>query len=84
MMIKMANGIGLKKFHKTFFFILILIFIAKHAYSEERYLSNQCLDNKIDPQLIINQFEKDTYVFAEMKIYQPILYDLKYIRFCKL
>ncbi len=82
MMIKMANGIGLKKFHKTLFFILVLIFIAKHAYSEERYYSYQCLDNKIDPQLIINQFEKDTYVFAEMKIYQPILYDLKNIRYC--
>ena len=32
--------------------------------------------------MIINQFEKDTFIFAEMKIYQPILYDLKSIRYC--
>ena len=80
-MIKMVNGTNLKKFLKTFF-ILILIFNAKHTFSQERYFSYQCLDNKIDPQLIINQFEIDTYAFAEMKIYQPILYDLKNIRYC--
>tara|TARA_B100001248_G_scaffold184100_1_gene140271 strand:- start:893 stop:4525 length:3633 start_codon:yes stop_codon:yes gene_type:complete len=77
----MVNGTNLKKFLKTFF-ILILIFNAKHTFSQERYFSYQCLDNKIDPQLIINQFEIDTYAFAEMKIYQPILYDLKNIRYC--
>ena len=80
--IKMVNGTNLKKFRKIFFFILISFFFAKHIYSQERYYSYQCLENKIDPQLIINQFEKDTFIFAEMKIYQPILYDLKSIRYC--
>ena len=39
----------------------------------ERYFSYQCLDNKIDPQLIINQFEIDTYAFAEMSYRQSFM-----------
>jgi hypothetical protein len=72
----------LKKFHKIFFFILVLIFFEKNAFSQDRYYSDQCIDNNVDPQLIINQFQEDVISFTKINIYQPILYDLKYIRYC--
>ena len=40
------------------------------------------MDNNVDPQLIINQFQEDVISFTKINIYQPILYDLKYIRYC--
>ena len=82
MIIKTVSGTDLKKFLKIFLLILTSTFFQKDAFSQNRYYSDQCLDNKIDPQLIIKQFEEDVDTYIKLNIYQIILYDLKYIRYC--
>ena len=82
MIIKTVSGTDLKKFLKIFLLILTSTFFQKDAFSQNRYYSDHCLDNKIDPQLIIKQFEEDVDTYIKLNIYQIILYDLKYIRYC--
>ena len=83
MMIKMANGIGLKKFLKLCFLITILVFFqTKYLFSNETPSPYQCLDDEGNFEFIIKKYKEDLTLFKEKNLITIILSDLMFIRYC--
>ncbi len=83
MMIKMANGIGLKKFLKLCFLITILVFFqTKCLFSNETHSPYQCLDDEGNFEFIIKKYKEDLTLFKEKNLITIILSDLMFIRYC--
>ena len=87
MIIKMENGIGLKKFLKITLIIFFFSFISfTKSFSNELSNLELCLDQTADEKkiknLIKNYKTKDLIYLKEKKDFLTILNGLKYIKYC--